>query len=29
MWCIGTLSEEYRRRMYDLLELYARPYRES
>jgi len=29
MWCIGTLSEEYRRRMYDVLELYARPYRES
>ena len=27
MWCIGTLSAEYRRRMYDLLELYARPYR--
>jgi len=29
MWCIGTLTEEYRRRMYDVLELYARPYRES
>jgi hypothetical protein len=29
MWCIGTLSEEYRRRMYDVLELYERPYRES
>jgi DDE superfamily endonuclease len=28
MWCIGTLTEEYRRRMYDVLELYARPYRE-
>lgn len=27
MWCIGTLTEEYRERMYDLLELYARPYR--
>ena len=27
MWCIGALSEEYRRRMYGLLELYARPYR--
>jgi hypothetical protein len=26
MWCIGELSAEYRRRMYDLLELYARPY---
>lgn len=25
MWCIGVLSEEYRRRMYSLLELYARP----
>jgi len=28
MWCIGVLTEQYRRRMYDLLELYARPYRE-
>lgn len=26
MWCIGRLSCEYRRRMYDLLSLYARPY---
>lgn len=26
MWCIGALSAEYRRRMYELLELYARPY---
>ena len=25
MWCIGTLTEEYRTRMYSLLELYARP----
>jgi acetolactate synthase regulatory subunit len=25
MWCIGTLTEEYRLRMYALLELYARP----
>ena len=25
MWCIGALTEEYRTRMYDLLELYARP----
>ncbi|MEY2855399.1 MAG: hypothetical protein RL030_2531 [Pseudomonadota bacterium] len=25
MWCIGVLSEEYRHRMYALLELYARP----
>ena len=27
MWCIGTLTEEYRRRMYDLLALYAKPLR--
>jgi hypothetical protein len=26
MWCIGELTEEYRQRMYELLELYARPY---
>ena len=26
MWCIGILSEEYRQRMYGLLDLYARPY---
>lgn len=26
MWCIGELSAEYRRRMYELLELYARPH---
>jgi hypothetical protein len=26
MWCIGELTAEYRRRMYDLLNLYARPY---
>ena len=25
MWCIGALTEEYRSRMYALLELYARP----
>lgn len=25
MWCIGELTEEYRTRMYALLELYARP----
>ena len=25
MWCIGVLTGEYRRRMYALLELYARP----
>ena len=29
MWCIGSLTEEYRSRMYDVLELYARPYREG
>ena len=28
MWCIGSLTEEYSRRMYDVLELYARPYSE-
>ncbi len=26
MWCIGALTEEYRERMYDLLDLYARPF---
>ena len=25
MWCIGSLTEEYRLRMYALLELYSRP----
>jgi DDE superfamily endonuclease len=25
MWCIGALTDEYRQRMYDLLDLYARP----
>jgi len=25
MWCIGALTEEYRHRMYGLLELYGRP----
>lgn len=29
MWCIGALTEEYRLRMYDVLELYARPYRKN
>lgn len=29
MWCVGTLTQEYRQRMYDLLDLYARPYRSS
>lgn len=28
MWCIGRITEEYRSRMYDLLHLYAAPYRE-
>ena len=27
MWCIGKLTEEYRQRMYDLLDLYGRPFR--
>ena len=27
MWCIGVLNAQYRERMYDLLELYARPWR--
>jgi len=27
MWCVGKLTEEYRQRMYGLLELYARPFR--
>ena len=27
MWCIGALTEEYRRRMYKLLALYAKPLR--
>ena len=27
MWCIGKLTENYRQRMYDLLDLYARPFR--
>lgn len=26
MWCIGKITAEYRRRMYALLELYAKPY---
>lgn len=29
MWCIGTLTEEYRCRMYKLLALYAKPMRED
>lgn len=27
MWCIGVLTEEYRQRMYNLLDLYAQPFR--
>ena len=27
MWCIGRLTTEYRHRMYDLLDLYGRPFR--
>ncbi len=27
MWCVGELTQEYRSRMYQLLELYARPLR--
>ncbi len=27
MWCIGILTEQYRERMYNLLELYAQPFR--
>ena len=27
MWCVGELTEQYRQRMYDLLDLYARPWR--
>ena len=27
MWCIGKLTAEYRHRMYDLLDLYARAFR--
>ncbi|MDP2808547.1 MAG: IS630 family transposase [Rhodocyclaceae bacterium] len=29
MWCVGKLTEEYRQRMYNLLDLYARPFRQS
>jgi DDE superfamily endonuclease len=29
MWCIGALTEEYRKRMYDVLALYAQPYRKQ
>lgn len=27
MWCVGVLTEQYRQRMYNLLDLYARPLR--
>jgi hypothetical protein len=26
MWCIGKLTPEYRARMYDVIDLYHRPY---
>jgi hypothetical protein len=26
MWCVGVLTQEYRQRMYDLLDLYSRPW---
>ena len=29
MWCVGSLTEEYRERMNDLLDLYARPFHAS
>lgn len=29
MWCVGNLTEQYRERMYDLLDLYARPFRSA
>ena len=29
MWCVGQLTQEYRERMYDLLDLYARPFRSN
>ena len=29
MWCVGKLTQEYRARMYDLLDLYARPFRSN
>ena len=27
MWCVAVLTEQYRQRMYELLDLYARPWR--
>jgi hypothetical protein len=29
MWCVGVITDEYRQRMYDLLDLYARPWRQA
>ncbi len=29
MWCVGILTQQYRERMYNLLELYARPFRSA
>jgi hypothetical protein len=29
MWCVGALSEQYRQRMYDLLDLYSKPSRKD
>ena len=26
MWCIGKIDKEYRKRMYDILDLYQMPY---
>jgi len=26
MWCVGRITAEYRKRMYSLLRIYARPY---
>ncbi len=26
MWCVGRITAEYRKRMYSLLRVYARPY---
>ncbi len=29
MWCVGALNAQYRKRMYDLLALYASPFRRA
>jgi hypothetical protein len=29
MWCVGSLTQEYRQRMYDLLDIYARPFQST